>query len=81
MASVTVFGNVAQCFLQNAEEAERDLVLDLLREDICATALDEDPASTRELPTISSDSQRKPQQIKDGGVELMRNLSDFGYYF
>jgi hypothetical protein len=28
-----VFGNVAQRFLQNAEEAERDLVLDLLRQD------------------------------------------------
>jgi len=55
-----MFGNVTQRFLQNAEETERDLLLDLLRENICATELDWDSGSTRELPTISSDRERKP---------------------
>jgi hypothetical protein len=35
-----VFGNVAQRFLQNAEEAERDVLPDLLPDDVRATALD-----------------------------------------
>jgi hypothetical protein len=55
-----MFGDVAQRFLQNTEEAERDILSDLLRGNICATAFNWDPVLSSEVPAKRSDSERKP---------------------